>query len=167
MALKSWTNTGEVVYGNDLNGNFNGLAAGTEISNDAILARHMGSSSVEAASFSAEAWSTGTPAATGFSSKTTDALRYIQYGKTVFCEFNIQGTSNATTLTFSLPVAAKSNIERAGFTGLDNNSRSGVTPRIDLAASSTTASCYKAADGSAWTNTSTKMIQGFLVYEAA
>lgn len=36
MALKTWANVDEVIYGDDLNGNFSGLAAGTEISSGAI-----------------------------------------------------------------------------------------------------------------------------------
>lgn len=107
----------------------------------------------------------GTPAGQGFSSTTSDVLRYSREGNIVTCEFNIQGTSNATTFTFTLPFTAKTSIERSGFCGLDNTSRTGVDPRIDLAATSATATVYKDLTGAAWTGSGTKAVNGCLVYE--
>lgn len=38
MALKSWANTDETIYGNDLNNNFTGLSNGTELALDSVRA---------------------------------------------------------------------------------------------------------------------------------
>jgi hypothetical protein len=114
-----------------------------------------------------DAWSTGSPSGTGFASKTSDLLYYIRLGKLVYCFVNIQGTSNATTFTFTLPVAAKRTTESLVLSGLDNNSRNGVRPRLETTASSTTANVAKDEDGNVWTASSIKMVQGHFFYEAA
>lgn len=113
------------------------------------------------------AWQTGTPAATGFSSKTDDALVYKQIGKTMFCNFKIEGTSNATTLTFTLPAAAKNTTSYGGIRTA-NSGAFGVNPGlITFAAASATATCFRDHSSAAFTNTGTKGMQGFFFYEAA
>lgn len=113
------------------------------------------------------AWQTGTPAATGFSSKTDDTLLYKQVGKTVFCNFKIEGTSNATTLTFTLPVAAKNTTSFGGIRTANSGAFSVNPGLLTFAASSATATGNRDHSGAAFTNTGTKGMQGFFFYEAA
>lgn len=111
------------------------------------------------------AWTSGTPAATGFASKTSDTLRYFQAGKLVFCIINIAGTSNATTLTFALPVAAQASDDPLTIMRVVDDGTSAVG-RLAVAAGSTTATATRTVAGDAWTNTGTKAIQGIFFYEA-
>lgn len=112
------------------------------------------------------AWTTWTASPAGFASTTSDVSFYMQHGKTVHCFINFTGASNATTLTFTLPVAAQRATEQMGFSGLDNSSRTGVRPRLDMSAASTTATALKDETGAAWTNTNNKAIIGYFTYEA-
>lgn len=156
MSLKSWSNTGEVVYGNDLNGNFNGLAAGTEIT----------SGSITAAKTSAEAWTTFTPATTGFSgTPTTNLAKYMQRGKDVKVLIDVNGTSNASTTTFTLPVASKNSLRYVCVRTTDNGGTS-VVGEIDLGAASTTANVYPTPASGAWTASGAKRFEAAFVYEA-
>jgi hypothetical protein len=156
MSLKSWSNTGEVVYGNDLNGNFNGLAAGTEIA----------SGSITAAKTSAEAWSTFSPAATGFSgTPTTSIAKYMQRGKDVYILIDVSGTSNAATVTFTLPVAAKNGLRYVAVRTTDNGGTS-VVGELDTVAASTTANVYPTPASGSWTSSGTKRFEAAFFYEA-
>lgn len=155
MALKSWSNTGEVIYGNDLNGNFNGLAAGTEIA----------SGSITAAKVAAEAWTTFTPSPAGFTGAVTiNNAKYIQRGKDVHVHLSFTGTSNATTKTCTLPVAAKQNA-RYLIRATDNTSTIAVGV-MDMSAGSTTAGFYSTVGSAAWTASGTCLIEINFTYEA-
>ena len=107
-----------------------------------------------------------TPASTGFSSTTTDTGSYIQIGKTVIVRYDVSGTSNATTLTFTLPVTAKAtqwfSMSRMRNNGTLENAGAGFTT-----ASSTTVDLRRSGTGTAWTNSGTKGVDGLtFTYEA-
>lgn len=113
------------------------------------------------------AWQSFSPNATGFSSKTDDSGSYTQVGKTVIFRVSITGTSNATTLTFTLPVASV-----AVQTGLPilirDNGTTGTDPgRVDLGAASTTATVFRTLAGLGFTASGAKWCIGVLTYEAA
>lgn len=113
------------------------------------------------------AYSTFSPAATGYSgTPTTTLARSKQIGKTVIMDISVTGTSNDTTLTFTLPVAAKS----AAFYPIivaDSGTTQTSPGLLVTSAASTTATCYKTLAQGIFTNSGTKTIQGFgIVYEA-
>lgn len=112
-------------------------------------------------------WQTFAPAATGFSSLTSDTGRYIQIGNTVFGLININGTSNAVSLTFTLPVAAKAADDYGGMRVANNGAFLTTPGYIEFAASSTLATCYSNGGAGAWTNVNAKVFFGYFFYEAA
>lgn len=112
-------------------------------------------------------YTTFAPAATGYSvTPTTTVARYLQQGKLVFMDISITGTSNATTLTFTLPVAPKSPASYQLIV-TDNSTAQNDPGLVTFTAASTTATCYKNLDVTAFTNSGTKAIRGFgIVFEA-
>ncbi len=154
MSLKQWSNTGEVIYGNDLNGNFNGLAAGTEIT----------SGSLTAAKVAAEAWSTFSPATTGMTSITTNVAKYMQRGKDVYILIDVNGTGSAAGVTFTLPVAAKNSMRYVSVRATNNGST--VVGEIDTAAASTTATCYPTPAAGSWLGSGAERFEASFFYEA-
>lgn len=157
MSLKQWQNTDEVIYGDDLNGNFNGLAAGTELLSGSITASKLAS----------EAWSDFTPTPLGFSgSPTVSTARYRLRSKDVAGYVDFSGTSNTTTMKFSLPVAPK-NDTRIIMKVSDAGSEQTGPGYIDASASTTVVSVYKTLASGGWSTTGTKRIQGSFMYEAA
>lgn len=113
------------------------------------------------------AWTTWTPTFGGFSANPTVVATYMQLGKMVSVRLNTTGagTSNATTFTLTLPVAAKSTVNFMGIYAI--NAGSAVSARGKTNASSTTLDLYTDAAGSAWTNSGNKYCDLYLTYEAA
>jgi len=114
------------------------------------------------------AWSAWTPTYTGFTGAVTTALgRYCVMGKMVSVVLDANGTSNATTMTFTLPVASKSAVTRI-LCAVGDNGAVGADPgRIDLGAASTTATVSLNLAGAAFTNSGNKAIYASFTYEAA
>lgn len=157
MTLKSWQNSGEVIYGNDLDNNFNGLAAGTELL----------SGSITAAKLAAEAWSDFTPTPLGYSgTPTVNSARYRQRSKDVVGYIDFTGTSNTSTVKFNLPVLAK-NDTRVMVKVIDAGAEQSSPGYIDIPKSTTVVSVYKTLATGGWSTTGTKRIQGSFMYEAA
>jgi hypothetical protein len=97
--------------------------------------------------------------ATGFSSKTTDSIFWSNMGKIYVCYVNIQGTSNATSLTFTLPNSAVAATNQQIYGGyITNGGSSSGTPTgtIVLSTGSGTATCYRDANLTTWTNSGGK-----------
>lgn len=116
-----------------------------------------------------EGWIAFTPTFTGFSVNPTVTSRYRQIGKTVFWKMitTVNGTSNATGFTATLPVTARETQGAAGFGhGVDNGAALATPVRIDLS-STTVATFYTNAAAAAWTNVNAKMVQFSIAYEAA
>ena len=115
------------------------------------------------------AWQAGTPNAAGFSSKTSDTLHYRQIGKTVFCRVNIDGTSNANTFTFTLPVAAGATQVISGLRVANNGAYQNTPGLISLTSGSTTATVQltNTAAANAWTSSNAKALMNNFFYEAA
>ena len=104
----------------------------------------------------------------GWSSFTTKVLQYRRVGSVVEVEFILAGTSDSTAVTFTVPVAA---IARYfGVTMIDTRDNGVVltTPgRCLIAASTGNCACYSNCASAAWTNSGTKLVQGYLRYRAA
>jgi hypothetical protein len=116
-----------------------------------------------------EGWIAFTPTFTGFSVNPTVTSRYRQIGKTVFWKMitTVNGTSNATGFTATLPVTAREIQGGAGFgQGVDNGAALATPVRIDLS-STAVATFYTNAAAAAWTNVNAKMVQFSIAYEAA
>jgi hypothetical protein len=116
------------------------------------------------ATWMSSAW---TPAPTGFSgTPTTTNCTFVQVGKLVFMHLDISGTSNATTLTFTLPVAARYT-ERIPIPVTNNGGNPTALGLLQTTASSTAASCFLDLGATAFTNVNAKALRPHIVmYEA-
>ena len=115
-------------------------------------------------------WTPFTAACCGFSTVPTVIARYTIIGKTVICRMRTTtyGTSNATTFTLTLPVAARTttNDTSKGWVHFRNNGADSTTPGlIETASGSTTATLYTTWDGQAWTNVNGKGADFVFEYE--
>lgn len=114
-------------------------------------------------------WNTWTPSFTGFSADpTVGTARFTQIGKLVVATVNDSGngTSNATTYTITLPVAAKSTLTNVGFGGGVDNSAASGTCAVATSAGSSTAAVYKDQNSGAWTASGAKNCNFTVMYEA-
>lgn len=114
-------------------------------------------------------WFTYTPTATGFSGGTTLVQVFTVVGRQCTLYYYISGTSNATSLTFLLPIPVGTGVHSSSIATpaevVDNTVTQTATGRIDLGTiGSTSATAYKTAAAGAWTNTGTKRVQGLLTY---
>lgn len=101
----------------------------------------------------------------GWSSYTTKIIRYKQVGNTIFVHFVIQGTSNSTSTTFTLPYSPKSGISVVtNISGAVNNTANNIA-WITLTSGSNVVTFLLGTGATAWTNTGTKGIQGQFFYE--
>jgi len=99
-----------------------------------------------------------------------DIIQYKLIGKLCFVCFYISGTSDTTTVTFTLPyTSANTTVQYGGamLTATDNGTGITSGARCWLAANSATVSCYTDMTTGAWTNTGTKAVQGQFWYETA
>lgn len=103
----------------------------------------------------------GTSTIGGFASFTTKFLSYRRLGSIVYVLFNLQGTSNATTVSFTLPFTANGAWAAANIP-ITAQDAGGVVPSpvLQLGASSSTVNCYKDNNGTAWTNSGSKLVSG-------
>ena len=110
-----------------------------------------------------------TPTFGGFSTApTVSAARFIAIGKLCVAYFvtNAAGTSNATTFTITLPVAAAKTQYNMGFgVCTDNGSLRLDVPVFATTASSATMTLYRRQDNLAWTNSGAKACDFTVVYE--
>lgn len=111
-----------------------------------------------------------TPTLTGFSASPTFTSFYTQIGKTVFYNLysSVNGTSNASTLTVTLPVAAKHSQLLPGGIYVDGGTVSSTGPcQVSLTASSTTAAiCKSDGNNASWSNTGGKSFSFNITYES-
>ncbi|HLC44174.1 MAG TPA: hypothetical protein VJK08_03570, partial [Patescibacteria group bacterium] len=105
----------------------------------------------------------------GWSSYTTQQIYYKKVGKMVFASFVLAGTSNSTSVTFTLPVtaaAAPGSWGNSLFDTRDNGSVLTTAGRCYILAGGTTVTCNSNGGAGAWTNSGTKQVNGELWYEA-
>ena len=116
------------------------------------------------------AWKTWTPTFGGFSVDPSSVIaRYTQVGKAVSVWVSMgNGTSNATTFTMTLPLAADSAGRRYhALAQVVNNGSFGSTPGLlKTIVSSTTADLYLDGAQTAWTNVGGKRANFSFTYEA-
>lgn len=102
----------------------------------------------------------------GFGSLTTNTARFCVIGRVVVVQFAFTGTSNATTLTFSLPITSGASNFVQGQYRVENNGAFPLPPGLFVSPSGgTSVSCYLDNGGNAFTNSGTKSAVGALTYE--
>ncbi len=114
-------------------------------------------------------WFAFTCGAVGFSSKTVDAGRFAVNGRVCYVEFDISGTSNATTFAWVLPFSSRSSSRQYFGSGTSVNSgTTGTSPaRVNVPTGGTTTATMGrqwSGDGG-YTNSGTKGSQGMITYE--
>lgn len=115
------------------------------------------------------AWVAHSATIGGFSGTPTQVIRYMQIGKIVAINYNITGTSNATSLTMTLPTTSADNgLETYGAArGVDNSSNVTTPVEAYLPANSNTVQFFKDWGGTGWTGSNSKSVKGVLIYETA
>lgn len=106
-----------------------------------------------------------TSTVTGWSSRSTTHIYYKKVGKLTFVWFFIEGTSNSTSTSFTLPTASANTMELYfGIEAFDNGSLV-ASPVGHLAPNNTTVSFFKDMNSTTWTNSGGKDIYGQFVYQ--
>lgn len=106
----------------------------------------------------------------GWSSFTTKQIYTKNIGKTVFVNYRIEGNSDSTATTFTLPLTSSNTIiNRAAGVSYDNGTNQAMSGLIDLAANSAIVYLYKdmSTAGTAWTASGNKKVYGQFFYESA
>lgn len=142
----------------------NGMTATTQSAGDA-------STKVATTAYVDKTWTdySATATITGWSSFTTKKIFILVEYKKVTIEFQLTGTSNATTASFTIPNALSANFTLASVSCpaiLNNGSGTSVNGMalIDASLSTTTVQLYRDATATAWTNSGTKRIFGTITY---
>lgn len=107
---------------------------------------------------------------TGWSTLANQYGYYYRHGRIVYYQFTLNGTSNATTVTFQLPFAPAGPITFSGnqlITTYDNGVQLAQPGYVLLTAGSTTAQAFVDNANTAWTAANAKVLIGTLVYLAA
>jgi len=115
------------------------------------------------------AWKTWTPTFTGFSvNPPSVTARYTQIGKLVIAFVAMgNGTSNASTFTLTLPVAAANTVKQQFPAAVQtNNGAALLEPAlIKTRVNSTTADIFKDASGAGWSTIGGKKVIFTIMYE--
>lgn len=106
-----------------------------------------------------------TSTVTGWSSFTSKIILYRQSYKTIHVIFFLNGTSNSTAATFTLPTASSSNCYISLTYIAVNNGTSVSGCRYELPSSSSTVTCDPTSAGGTWTASGTKLVRGEFFYK--
>ncbi len=101
----------------------------------------------------------------GWSSK-TGYIYTKKIGKTVFVQYQISGTSNSTSTTFTVPYAGNANVGMSLGYAVDNGGTA-VAGYITLPGGDSIVTLYSTVASGAWTASGTKNVQGAFCYETA
>lgn len=103
-----------------------------------------------------------TSTVTGWSSFTTKQIMYARIGTIVYVVFNLVGTSNSTSTSFTVPLTCGSIGSTNPCRTVDNGGV--VTGMAIISASGSTVNCYTSYNAAAWTNSGSKTAAGILFY---
>ena len=136
-----------------------------------------GNTVLSAGDFYTTAWTDYFASSTivGWSSLTAGrrAIMYKRIGDTVFISAHLEGTSDATTVSFTLPftsIEVGASFSSSGALGFTFNNGSAITPagRFSLPDSSATVTADLSPDtGGGWTASGTKIVELQFWYQAA
>ena len=103
----------------------------------------------------------------GFSSFTTKIIYYkVLDSKTLIVKVNLQGTSNATTLTFTIPFTSANTVQNLMAAAVVNNGITSVIPSfIGCQPNTNLVNIARDANGTAFTSSGIKVGTGFLIIE--
>ena len=111
-----------------------------------------------------EGYQSFTTTSTGYSVYPSSGMAYLRQGKLVTISYtaNSAGTSNATTVTMTLPFAANSNagVQLFPCEVMDNGAVQTAPGLVSIAQGSNIATIYKTYGNGGWTNLGTKYILG-------
>lgn len=114
-------------------------------------------------------WFNYVPTVTGYGTPTVTYAKFCVLGRRCDVKYSITGTSNATTLTFLLPVdlLASSVALRESVAQVVNSGTTQTTPGHARFGDSntTTVNLYRDANALAWTGSGTKTATGLISYE--
>jgi hypothetical protein len=125
-----------------------------------------------ASSTSDGAWTdySATSTIVGFSAFTNKYVLYKKLGRTVFCSYWLEGTSDSTETSFTLAHTSSATTgtrtTNVIFDALDSGSAA-AGALIFMGSNSNKVYCYKTAAGAAWTASGDKRVSGSLWFEAA
>lgn len=102
-------------------------------------------------------WFAFGPGLTGFSGSPSTNFVFALAGRICTVSVWANGTSNATTLTFTIPVKSTNTFD-APATAIDNGSQQSSPGMIEVGFGSTTATAYKNWSAAGWTASGTKEI---------
>lgn len=111
-----------------------------------------------------------TSTVTGWTSFTNKKIYYKQIGKRIFVDYLITGTSDATTVSFTLPTAAANLTIYFGQPmtyAVDNGTILTGAGRCILTPNTSTVQCFTDMSSGAWTNSGDKQVWGSFSYEIA
>ncbi len=102
----------------------------------------------------------------GWSSFTTKKIFYSRLGKLVHVQFELQGTSNATTISFTLPNSCNASSRLVNGNALieDNGVYADVRGYAAMPVGSTTVTVYRNISATAFTNSGEKFCAGEFFY---
>ncbi len=105
----------------------------------------------------------------GWTSFTTKILSYKKIGKSVWVTFDLEGTSNSTSVTFTVANAAAASCGAGGicYFAMDNSANLSTPCRYSISANTSTVTVVSDIITGAWTNSGTKKVFGSFWYEAA
>lgn len=109
-----------------------------------------------------------TSTVTGWAASPTVHIGYRLVGSTVFVIFEITGTSNATSVSFTLPFSVSLNgaTDVSGALGrTEDNTAFGADVGVFALPTGATVNCYKDNTQGAWTNVGTKLVRGSFNYQ--
>jgi hypothetical protein len=103
---------------------------------------------------------------TGWSSYSTKEIWYKKVGELVFVWFDLNGTSNSTSTSFTLPHSNNSDVLLSSFLVAQNNG-SWSASWCSMSTSSSTVTCYPSVGGgsTSWTSSGSKTARGHFVFE--
>ena len=113
-------------------------------------------------------WTTGASVGGFTGSLMINNVYYIKIGKMVHLWYQFQGTSNDSTLSFTLPFAADSSLSSHDFASKikDNGSSISTPGNASFPYSTNLVYIFKDFGGTSWTASGTKAADGYICYEA-
>lgn len=107
----------------------------------------------------------GKEALVGFSSLTISYFYYFKIGSLIVCNFGYDGTSNASTLSLTLPFPCVSGNDSMCGRVTDNSiAITGLSGRISTGNNSSTLNLYKDSNATAWTGSGNKVFYAQFFY---
>jgi hypothetical protein len=101
----------------------------------------------------------------GWSSFSTKKLYYKKVGKLVWVFFYLDGTSDSTALTFTLPFTSSNDVPMRVIVQAIDNGGAFTVGIAELPNNSSTVTCYKNITETAWTNANEKYVAGQFFYQ--